>query len=588
MTDVASILDNLNLSDSEASQLADAFKKEEFRKEFATYMESMSDPEYKKEQDEYLRQLEMQNRIAEVYGKDVQLIEPKPMFVAKTKDAKSKQKVFINMTENDKVDPPSCKNRCWSTPLRLGPKREGEDKQGAKCVVVDFVAHPQAYQLSARSKAFQNMIVEAAMDEIDKNYDTALERKGWTIPKMQYKGSEGMETPRPLAVRGAGGADGSAPGQRVKPVAGSNPEEAALRAEAEAGERAAAEGGKASEFGFKKAVEAKKPAPRQGEAGWRWPGGEVVPVHRVKQQVRGMDAGAAWGDSRVHRDPGRPTHIEVEVALPGCQASTIDVHHETRFLRVTAAAPPQGGAPAKLELSLPYPVHDDESRSRARWIRDRSTLQLTFEVLPAPATTTAQDVYEGAGGAALVEELPGGDDAPAEDEAAANGAEATDEPPQDASASNGDVTAPSENAAAAPAAPLAAEEPQDAEEETLTENQRRWKELHEQREAEARAKAMAEARAADEAAAAARQAAGGADVAPEGAAEFVPEPSGTFQGPRGGYDFKLGPSGLGYYLRRSVQEQEAAAAPAAVEQPAATGVRLAPRMNLDAVIDELD
>ena len=50
MSSVSEILDNLKLSDEEVTKFGEAFKKEEFRAEFAKYMESMSDPETKKEQ----------------------------------------------------------------------------------------------------------------------------------------------------------------------------------------------------------------------------------------------------------------------------------------------------------------------------------------------------------------------------------------------------------------------------------------------------------------------------------------------------------------------------------------------------------
>jgi len=48
-------------------------------------------------QDMYLRQLERENRIKEVYGADVVLVQPKPMFVVKTRAIGGK-KCFINMT----------------------------------------------------------------------------------------------------------------------------------------------------------------------------------------------------------------------------------------------------------------------------------------------------------------------------------------------------------------------------------------------------------------------------------------------------------------------------------------------------------
>lgn len=58
----------------------------------------------KAENDAYLRQIEHQGKVEEVYGKGAQLIIPMEAFVLKTREAKAGgQKVFINVCTSDKV-----------------------------------------------------------------------------------------------------------------------------------------------------------------------------------------------------------------------------------------------------------------------------------------------------------------------------------------------------------------------------------------------------------------------------------------------------------------------------------------------------
>jgi dynein assembly factor 2 len=113
--------EDLNLTPEEVDKFQTAFKDENFKKMFAEYAKEISDPKNKAESDAYLKQLEYEGRIEKVYGKDVQLVMPKPGFVAKTfqegeggegegsdpsqnssDSKKTKSKAFINI----------CRGRC--------------------------------------------------------------------------------------------------------------------------------------------------------------------------------------------------------------------------------------------------------------------------------------------------------------------------------------------------------------------------------------------------------------------------------------------------------------------------------------------
>jgi hypothetical protein len=57
----------------------------------------------REENDAYIRQLELEGRVEEVYGKGVNMVTPAAEFVLKTVDVQSKAKVFINVCSSTKV-----------------------------------------------------------------------------------------------------------------------------------------------------------------------------------------------------------------------------------------------------------------------------------------------------------------------------------------------------------------------------------------------------------------------------------------------------------------------------------------------------
>lgn len=96
-------MDELKLSGEEVKSFEKAFKDPEFVKMFGEYAKEINDPANKAETEMYLRQLERQGEIENVYGKGTQLIIPTPEFVFKTKDKKDGLKVFVNMCSSDKA-----------------------------------------------------------------------------------------------------------------------------------------------------------------------------------------------------------------------------------------------------------------------------------------------------------------------------------------------------------------------------------------------------------------------------------------------------------------------------------------------------
>lgn len=99
----ASTVEDFKLSGDEVKKFEKAFNDPEFVKMFGEYAKEINDPATKAETDMYLRQLEQQGEIENVYGKGTQLIIPRPEFVFKTKDKSDGVKVFVNLCSSDKV-----------------------------------------------------------------------------------------------------------------------------------------------------------------------------------------------------------------------------------------------------------------------------------------------------------------------------------------------------------------------------------------------------------------------------------------------------------------------------------------------------
>lgn len=57
----------------------------------------------KEETEQYLRQLEMEGQLDQVYGKGVQMIMPTAEFAIKSKNLRSGQSAFLNFCSSDKA-----------------------------------------------------------------------------------------------------------------------------------------------------------------------------------------------------------------------------------------------------------------------------------------------------------------------------------------------------------------------------------------------------------------------------------------------------------------------------------------------------
>ena len=390
-------LEDLNLTKEEVDKFQNAFKDEAFKKMFAEYAAEIADPKNKAESDAYLRQLEMEGKIESVYGKDVQLVMPKAGFVAKTFDEgpaddgpstsspddrgsgasssdarKTGRKAFVNVCRSDKCEDATSEKRPgglqWSVPHTLGQPHEEKDKAGETCVAYDFCVSEHTYELTQRDERLKKMVVETAIEAVNRAFGTRLSLD-FTTPKKTFVGPK--TGPGVQAIKGGGKAPSStgkatsagAPGGRVAPSRGPG-----------------AETKKASAFRFGDAVAGEKRPARAGPE--PEPAGECEPKHTIVHREDGKDMSKQFGTGSASREAEkrrdtRPSALVLRVHLPkldSVAAAELDVGDSRVFFRVPGKY--------KLDLALPYEVFGDEGR--AKFDKAARKLEVTLPVRPAP------------------------------------------------------------------------------------------------------------------------------------------------------------------------------------------------------------
>ncbi|XP_034051458.1 protein kintoun [Thalassophryne amazonica] len=191
------VLKDLNLTPDEIDRFTKAFKDDNFRKMLHDYAQEISDPENKKKYEEEIKRLE------EERGIGVEFIHPQPFRALRTK-VNGKQKCYINICANDKVDKPECKREVsengqrgqqWSLPHTLHPGREDRAPKGSKFVVYDVVFHPDTLHIARKNKRFMDIVINTAIQGIQDTFNVILDKnlKEMSIP---YKGR-----PQPCLIR---------------------------------------------------------------------------------------------------------------------------------------------------------------------------------------------------------------------------------------------------------------------------------------------------------------------------------------------------------------------------------------------------
>ncbi|KAJ1444887.1 pre-RNA processing PIH1/Nop17-domain-containing protein [Pelagophyceae sp. CCMP2097] len=192
---------DFGMSDDESKKFIKAFEEPEFRKLLAEYVEDISDPKHREEQNRYIRELEAKGDVPA--GKDP--IHPTAGFVVKTRKVKggaddpTGAKVFVNVVSHERIAEPSSAavegGATWSLPHVLGPPRMEQDKAGSTASTFDCCFHPRALAMAAKQRAFRDLIVLSAFETVEQSYSKhgnseTLQRAYHVIRGCDYKTGE--------------------------------------------------------------------------------------------------------------------------------------------------------------------------------------------------------------------------------------------------------------------------------------------------------------------------------------------------------------------------------------------------------------
>jgi dynein assembly factor 2 len=186
---------DVKLTAEEANKLDAAFGSEEFRTLLSSYVESLSDPRNREEQEAYISHLEANQELP--VGKI--LLRPNPAFVVKCHktDNDKRSKLFINMLYADEIPKPSTGEASnkgnVSVPYAIGPVRMEKDKGNNLVPTFDVCFHPLSLKYAHGSKAFLELVVDIAKSAVIQAYASsgessiAVDSKYTILKNVRYK-----------------------------------------------------------------------------------------------------------------------------------------------------------------------------------------------------------------------------------------------------------------------------------------------------------------------------------------------------------------------------------------------------------------
>eukprot|EP00939_MAST-03C_sp_MAST-3C-sp1_P003038 g3038.t1 len=405
---------DFKMTRDEVDNLKSAFKKEEFRKMFSEYLEEMSDPTYRAEQEAYIRQCEMRNQIPE----GVDIIHPTPSFVLKTRDAKTSQKYFINICSHDRIGKPTSqdvqakgkKGKSWSVPHSIGPKHMEKDKSGNLCPTFDICFHSEAVKKCPLSAQWQDFLAGIAIRGVEKRVKKDIQQfsVSASMPSRGVSLQKEHHILRGVTCMGAQLASMNLGDARAKDEREKTSKKAVATRENKPG---SSFGGLSRGFLKKKKkknvvtkistggrpiedndimkgddIEVRKEASTSRAV----PLGHDVPTHCIVHRqnfdlANYMSGPSCEGSSSSSRASRRPVAIVVKIDLPKL-SSAKKVDLDVSDTRLTLHA--EGFY--HLDISLPYEVFG--TRGVAKFDKSKRCLEVTIPVQPEVETTTEKDM----------------------------------------------------------------------------------------------------------------------------------------------------------------------------------------------------
>eukprot|EP00743_Colponemidia_sp_Colp-15_P001308 GILK01001432.1.p1 GENE.GILK01001432.1~~GILK01001432.1.p1 ORF type:complete len:395 (-),score=84.64 GILK01001432.1:167-1294(-) len=357
------------MTDDEAKKISSAMENPEFRRLLKEYVDEISDPKNKKEYDDYIRQMEQQGELPA----GSKLLRPEPGFCVKTKRVPTKgrspsgdtaDKLFVNICSSPMLDEPSSSRAApgsgdksglnWSLPYSMGRPRPDRDNKGQSCTTVDIVYHPSALRMAETNTRFKAMLVDTALDSIQKFMDSQqsgdnVSRDYKILRRIKCKG----DSPAVMTMQSnSNGSGGAAPvtqssGPLVEPLGNSTtPVDSNVPSATDTVEAVK--------------VESAKPISE--------------PVYRIVHRGE-----VDLSDFMMTREPtrkSRPKELVVYVDMPqvkGIAEVNLDLSNQQFVLDVAGKY--------YLDIALPYPVN--EEAGSAKWDKNKKQLTVTVPVVPA-------------------------------------------------------------------------------------------------------------------------------------------------------------------------------------------------------------
>mmetsp|Transcript_28049 Transcript_28049/g.44123 ORF Transcript_28049/g.44123 Transcript_28049/m.44123 type:complete len:276 (+) Transcript_28049:1221-2048(+) len=218
----SSTTNDIQLTAKEAKNFDAAFKSEEFRRLMADYVDSLSDPSNREQQEAYISQLEANKELPP--GKS--LIRPNAGFVVKchisgVNGKPSKKKIFLNVVHADAIMQPSGETKTtttedssssqsqakWSVPYAIGPVRMEHDKSNNLVPTFDVCFHPLSLQYAHARKEFCDMVIGIAQSAVVDAYskssgeDITIDSNYSILKNVRYKNANGAPNTLIFATR---------------------------------------------------------------------------------------------------------------------------------------------------------------------------------------------------------------------------------------------------------------------------------------------------------------------------------------------------------------------------------------------------
>lgn len=411
----------LDMSKDEQQKFLSAMQNPEFRSLLNEYMAEISDPANRAETEQYLAQLENEQKVPE----DKQLVRPVPGFVVKVKwnedGGAMTQKMFVNVCSSDKMQPPSStpvnddasgkRGTSWNLPYSVGPERLEKDKGGAMVLTFDVCFHPTTLGFAKTQRTYRDMVVKTCIDAVE-DVVRAVRRKPQAILSRDYHVLKGVAyksgDPVTMCLRKPATAVKSSIAKatsstesakssvaKASPVVQQVPKEKPIEVVARKTKSALNEGLKldfedkdntvadSAEL-MKEVSSTKKPISATTAETIKKPPPAVMPslkkiafklVYRGKFEL--LNHMQAEHENVVPVERNRPKELVVEMEFPTlASAAGIDLDVSEHALKLTT----KGYEP--LDLKLPFPVF--EVKGSAKFDKKARKLVVTLPVQPPP------------------------------------------------------------------------------------------------------------------------------------------------------------------------------------------------------------